>query len=204
MYIKKHFRILTCFLLIILSAALIISCSQAPKDAVTDEGSLTVFTETETGTETEGPALINEYDEIIINIKEIIAVPESDEEELINIISFTDSEKIINLLDYTNMTAQIGTGIVPAGTYSQIRIVLYGEGNSIKPAESDEAEALSIPSGEQTGIKLVLSEPLTIEEGSSWSMTISWDFTDGSHITQPGGSYKMTPVVNVILKPAAE
>ena len=199
---KKYLRKITFFLFIIFSAALILSCSPASNDAYTGEGNLTVFTETETGTETDDPAFINEFDEIIINIREITAVPESDEEELINIISFADSEKIINLLDYTNMTAQVGTGIVPAGTYSQIRIVLYGEGNSIKPS-GGEAEALSIPSGAQTGIKLVLSEPLIIEEGSSWSMTISWDMTDeDAHIIQNGGGYKMTPVVNVMLKPA--
>ena len=100
---------------------------------------------------------------------------------------------VYNLLDLTNgLDTLLGSIEIPAGTISQIRLNL-GDDNSIKV--NGEVFDLTIPSGQQSGLKLQVHEELT--EGITYKILL--DFDVARSIVHTGADeWKLKPVIRTI------
>jgi hypothetical protein len=108
--------------------------------------------------------------------------------------------KKINLLNLTNgLLESLGQTALPAGHYSQMRLVLdantgTGMANSVVPTGGAET-TLSTPSAVQSGIKLVNGFDVTA--GQTTSVVLDVDACK-SVVTQGKGRYLLKPVVKVV------
>jgi hypothetical protein len=91
-----------------------------------------------------------------------------------------------NYLDLADST-------LPAGRYTQIRLLL-GDANNV--VVDGEAHDLRIPSSAQTGLKL--NHPFTIESGATYAATLDFDADRSVHVTG-NGRYMMKPVIRIIV-----
>jgi hypothetical protein len=111
--------------------------------------------------------------------------------------------KKINLLNLTNgLLETLGQTALPAGHYSQMRLVLdantgTGLANSVTPTGGAET-TLSTPSAVQSGIKLV--NGFDVAAGQTTNVVLDFDACK-SVVTQGKGRYLLKPVVKVV--PAA-
>ena len=111
----------------------------------------------------------------------------------------------IDLLTLTNgVIADLGQTTLPAGLYTQIRMVLSpngggSPGNSVVPRGGSEMP-LATPSGTQSGLKLINS--FTVEPGKLTDVLL--DFDACKSIVQRGnGTYGLKPVIHVIPRTGA-
>ena len=108
--------------------------------------------------------------------------------------------KKINLLTLTNGTLEtLGQTTLPAGHYSQLRLVLDantggGLANSVVPTGGSE-QSLSTPSAVQSGIKLV--NEFDVAAGQHVDLVLDFDACK-SVVTQGKGKYLLKPVVKVV------
>jgi hypothetical protein len=111
--------------------------------------------------------------------------------------------KRVNLLDLTNgVLADLGQTSLPAGKYSQLRLVLApnaaGPGpipNSVKPTSQSET-ALTTPSGQQSGIKLDVN--MTVAAGQVADFVLDFDACKSIVKRGNSGNYNLKPVISVI------
>jgi hypothetical protein len=108
----------------------------------------------------------------------------------------------IDLLEYTNgRTLPLGEARVPAGTYTQMRLVLAPNGaaspwpNAIKPTEGAET-ALDTPSGQQSGLKLNVNMEVPADKVADF--TIDFDACRSFVKAGASGKYLLKPVISVI------
>jgi hypothetical protein len=108
--------------------------------------------------------------------------------------------KKINLLNLTNgVLESLGQTTLPAGHYSQIRLVLdantgTGLANSVVPTGGVET-TLTTPSAVQSGIKL--NNEFDVAAGQTADLVLDFDACK-SVVTQGKGRYLLKPVVKVV------
>ncbi len=78
---------------------------------------------------------------------------------------------------------------------SKIRVVLDDEGHYGLKADGTTC-SMKTPSAQQTGIKIVLSEPVTFENGYSYSLVIDFD-AERSVVQQGNGGCLLKPVLKL-------
>lgn len=103
---------------------------------------------------------------------------------------------VIDLLSLTGgITELLVDTELEAGYLHQIRLVL-GDNNTIVVAEGDsESEyALKTPSGQQSGLKVMVGEEL--EAGEEYTFILDFD-VDKSVVTTGTGAYNLHPVIRV-------
>jgi hypothetical protein len=94
-----------------------------------------------------------------------------------------------DLLELQGVSASLTDGgvEVPAGTYGQLRFivesarVVLAEGYTFSDGESTEMD-LIVPSGAQTGIKVLLLDPIFAEAGTLTEVTVDADVEQNFHI----------------------
>lgn len=103
--------------------------------------------------------------EVVISIKEIRAVPKESEEaenaELLLIKAF-DPSLVINVLDLAYQQESLGEAHIPAGSYSQIRLILDANESDQPPVNyvrfhddpDTERIPLKTPSAQNSGLKI--------------------------------------------------
>lgn len=102
---------------------------------------------------------------------------------------------IYNLLDFRNgLDTLLGDVILPAGTVSQIRLIL-GDGNSIMV--DGQTYPLSTPSAQQSGLKLNVHAELVA--GITYDMWIDFD-ASRSIVKKGNGDYSLKPVIRAFTK----
>lgn len=79
----------------------------------------------------------------------------------------------------------LGQAVIPAGTYTQVRLILKSTGNSVSTANCTNA-LLETPSATHTGIKMPLKGTFTVTAGVL--NTILIDFDPNTAIVQTGQS----------------
>jgi hypothetical protein len=108
----------------------------------------------------------------------------------------------VNLLSLTNgVLEELGQMPLPAGRYTQMRLVLAPNGNnapfanSVVPSGGSEV-ALTTPSGQQSGLKLNVG----IEVGANQIADVVLDFDACKSVVPRGnsGQYNLKPVIAVI------
>ncbi len=107
-------------------------------------------------------------------------------------LSLNTPSGIYNLLDFQNgLDTLIGTGSVPAGRLNQIRLLL-GPNNSVV-TDTDSTE-LKVPSGQQSGLKLLVNYDL--QAGLVYEFSLDFD-AHRSIVKKGNGNYSLKPVIRV-------
>jgi hypothetical protein len=103
-----------------------------------------------------------------------------------------DSTRYFDLLLLTNgASAVLGDTTLPAGHYTQIRLIIC-EGSYV--IDNGVRHDLTIPSGMQTGIKL--NHPFVIEDGKLYELFLDFN-VDKSIIVTGNGEYKLKPTIRI-------
>jgi hypothetical protein len=112
------------------------------------------------------------------------------------------SPQRIDLLEYTNgKILPLGETQLPAGTYTQMRLVLAPNAgvapwpNAIKPEGLAET-ALDTPSGAQTGLKFNVNMEVPADKVADF--TLDFDACRSFRKAGASGKYLLTPVISVI------
>lgn len=136
-----------------------------------------------------------DYESVNVEIVDVMIKMNNDNIDENGWVSLESESGIVDLLDFTGGISKVLVDrfSVPAGTLSQMRLVL-GDGNTIvikDKNDEDEAFDLKTPSAQQSGLKLKLNT--VIEEGFSYDFIL--DFNVEKSIVHAGNSG------NIILKP---
>ena len=135
---------------------------------------------------TDAPA---DYDAVLIDIQDVqIHVSENEAEGSWQ--SLEVNKGVYNLLDFRNgMDTVLATMVLPAGTISQMRLVL-GPNNQIETG--GELYNLETPSAQQSGLKLNIHATLT--GGVLYKLWIDFDAAH-SIVHKGNGGYLLKPVI---------
>jgi hypothetical protein len=110
----------------------------------------------------------------------------------------SDQTAVYDLLQLRNgVSALLAGALLPAGQYTQIRLIL-GAGNNV--VVDGQAHPLTIPSGTSSGIKL--EYPFTIESGRLQELIMDFDAGRSIHQTG-GGAYVLVPVIRLMAAEAS-
>ena len=127
------------------------------------------------------------YDAVNIVVKEVQVHSEAHGWIVIN-----DSLRTFNLLSLTNgASVLLGDAMLDAGHYTQIRLML-DEGSNV--VVNGETHPLRIPSGFQTGIKLI--HEFTLQADYTYELMLDFD-VDRSINLLGNGTYQMKPVIRI-------
>jgi hypothetical protein len=132
---------------------------------------------------TDGPA---NYEAIFLDVQQVEILSDAG----ISTMLTPSRQGLYNLLDLKNgVDVLLTTGPVPAGTVSQIRLLL-GPNNSL--VENGVTYPLKTPSAQESGLKLQLKE--TLVPGGAYAFWL--DFDASKSIVQTGnGKYLLKPVI---------
>jgi hypothetical protein len=137
------------------------------------------------------------FGDVVISIKEVRAVPagseNADEGGLPLIVSYPTAKKI-NVLELQFQQQLLGEAVVPAGKYSQLRLVLESNNNEGAPANyvtmagdlQGIPVAVDTPSAQQSGLKVVGGFDVQPDAVTA----IVLDFDPGRAIVEAGQSGK--------------
>jgi hypothetical protein len=161
-----------------LSAGLITGCKKQDDDTSGASGKAQL-----TMRLTDGPA---SYDAVYLDVQQVQIITTAN--GTLTLTPFRtgiyDLLKLSNGIDTLLLSADI-----PAGTISQIRLIL-GNNNSV--VVDGTTHSLNTPSAQESGLKLNIHE--TLQAGGAY--TIWLDFDAGKSIHQTGnGQYKLKPVI---------
>lgn len=115
---------------------------------------------------------------------------EPDEEGDGEWITLPVEEGEINLLDLIEADTLLASAELDEGFYSEIRLILGNENNIVVDGET---HSLKVPSGQQSGFKIKLGEPL--HSGEILDLTIEFDAEKSVKVTG-NGQYMLQPVLN--------
>jgi hypothetical protein len=109
--------------------------------------------------------------------------------------------KRVDLLELTNgLLEELGTTDLPAGSYSQVRLVLAPNttadpyANAVQPV-GGTLQALKTPSAQQSGLKLKTN--FTVEEGQTTNLVADFDACKSVVVAGKSGQYILKPVVSI-------
>ena len=140
-----------------------------------------------------------DYDAVNVEIVDVMIKMDDDSDSESGWMSLNAEAGSVNLLDFTGGISKVLVDrfLIPAGTLSQMRLVL-GDGNTIvirNDADEPETFDLKTPSAQQSGLKLKVNT--TIEEGFTYDFIL--DFNVEKSIVNAGnsGNIILKPVLNV-------
>jgi hypothetical protein len=140
-------------------------------------------------------APVTGYKEININVQEV-QINQGDS----GWITLSNPNTTVNLLTLTGGVSEtlVDSAALPAGHYDQMRLVL-GSGNTVILAD-DSVHDLKIPSGIQSGLKLVVS--FDVEAGTTKDVFIDFDAAHSIMLHQAGNNdkYILRPTIRAIDK----
>ncbi len=109
-------------------------------------------------------------------------------------VTINSTASTYNLLTYTNGSfAVVGDAELPAGQYTQVRLLL-GAGNTVMV--NGQSHPLTIASGFQTGVKLNVDA--TIEANATYTLTL--DFDANRSIIQTGDTAHATFMLRPVIR----
>jgi len=171
-------------LMITISVVLMNACKKADSE-VQNNTDAQKATYTVRMTDAPGP-----YTAVNVDIRGVEITGQGGKNVLLNV-----KPGIYNLLDFSNgVDTMIASGAIDAGTVQQIRLIL-GPDNSV--IVDSMTYPLSVPSGEQSGLKLQVHQQ--IAAGSSYIVLLDFD-ANRSVIRLGNGGYKLKPVIRTVEK----
>lgn len=111
------------------------------------------------------------------------------------VITLTNETRQLDLLQLQNGTEELLANEVtaPEGEYTQLRFVLGSENYVYVDGEQ---QMLAVPSGQQSGIKIILPEVEIENDGDQIDITLDFDVEE-SFIEQGNGTYRFKPTIKV-------
>jgi hypothetical protein len=110
--------------------------------------------------------------------------------------------KRIDLLGLSNgLLEELGQTALPAGTYTQMRLMLIDNANqapyanAVVPTGKPEA-ALTTPSAQQSGLKVNVN--MTVQEGQLADFVLDFDACKSVVVAGNSGKYNLKPVITVL------
>lgn len=146
---------------------------------------------------------LSHIDKVIVNLDHIELISPSGVVSLQPSASLSDSDgdghKDIDLKALSGVPTPIVEGAVPAGTYRQFRIFSPSESGSEAKAvyllmKNGSKIPLRIPSGQQSGLKIVLEGSLVVALDATTSLNLAFDLAHSLVVTG-NGKYMLKPVV---------
>ena len=114
------------------------------------------------------------------------------------IASFGEAGQWFSLTPGENdVSALLGSATVPAGDYSQLRLILLDA--SVDVGASQDVR-LVVPSGTQTGVKFTFPNPVHVEEGGETNLVVVFDI-DESFVVTGSGTVMFKPVIHASVMP---
>lgn len=141
------------------------------------------------------------YSSVVIKIKEVRVVQNGNENANNNnpglpVIKTFDPPRSIDVVKLRFLQEILGTAVVPAGTYTQVRLILEDNTNPNDPVNyviprGGTRKPLDTPSGQQSGVKVL--GRFEVEPGILNAIMI--DFDPGAAVVQAGnsGNYNLKP-----------
>ena len=184
--------------LLLTSLALLSGCGGGD-DSTSSTGTLSVAM-------TDAPAC--GYDNVFVTVKEVRvhrseeAVDGDEGWQVIPVVNaFNEPDpKRIDLLELTNgELAELGETVLPAGTYTQMRLVLADNkttpnANAVVLTDTKNEVELTTPSGQQTGLKMNLN--VTVEPDKVARVVIDFDACKSVVKAGASGQYLLKPVLS--------
>ena len=162
--------------------AILSACSDNSTDPQSGNGSIKMYM-------VDSPST---YDSVIVCVTSV-EIHRSGDDTTSGWFVINDSTRYFDLLKLRNgASAILGDTSLPAGQYTQIRLIL-GTNNYV--IENGVKHSLVVPSGSQTGLKL--NHQFTIETGVLYELMLDFN-VDKSIIVTGNGAYKLKPVIRVI------
>ena len=120
---------------------------------------------------------------------------DGDDEET-GIITLTNETRQLDLLQLQDgVTETLADVTVPEGTYTQLRLVLGAENYVVVDGEH---QPLQVPSGMQSGIKIILPDGVEVEDdGDQIDLTLDFDVDESLIRAGASGRYLFRPTVKV-------
>ena len=172
-------------ILIILASLLIFSCSNNdnPVDTNAGNGRLIVYL-------TDSPA---SFDSVVVCVSRVEVHVGGTDTTSGSWFVINDSLRYFNLLDLMNgASVVLGDTSLPAGHYTQIRLIIE---DSCYIIDGEGRHELTIPSGTQTGIKLIHS--FDIESDIVYELLLDFN-VEKSIVITGNGQYKLKPTIRVV------
>jgi len=130
--------------------------------------------------------------------------------EAVEIFSL-DAGKTFDLFDLQNgLRAELSLATVPAGEYEQVRIVLSEArvtlGDGYRFSDGGTTQVVDVPSGDQSGIKVVVRDNFVVPEGGMITLVLNVDLTRNFHLEMDPNSDQVvrrvifTPVIQEYLR----
>ncbi len=127
-----------------------------------------------------------DYENVFIDVQDVVIKYNNGQEDL----NLGVNAGVYDLLELTaGVNVLLFDDEVPAGSISQIRLVL-GDENTI--VVDGEILPLATPSAQQSGLKIQVNE--TLEPGILYEFMLDFD-VDQSIVSQGNGSYSLHPVI---------
>lgn len=136
---------------------------------------------------------------VLVNVTEVRlrADAQSGESWVALAASANSSIDLMKLKD--GVALPVSEGTLPVGrSISQIRLILADTGNHIVMSDGSICE-LQTPSAQQSGLKLLLDEPVVVEEGRRYDITVEFD-KDHDLVFKGNGGCLLKPVLKVNLE----
>ena len=143
---------------------------------------------------TDFPLQGKEIDQVLIHLRTIEIHSES--RGWFTLVDFGTAGKSLDLLSLSDgLNAELGSFRLSPDVYTQIRLNLFAENSIvIKEGEKTNSLPLRIPSGQQTGIKIVRS--IEIQDGGITTLVLDFD-AEKSVSFNKGVGYTLKPVIKV-------
>ncbi len=110
--------------------------------------------------------------------------------------SLNTNSAVYDLLQLTNGTeALLADTEFPTGKISQLRLVL-GDNNTVLTEGNELPLALTVPSGQESGLKLLINE--TLEAGITYTFKLDFDAARSVVKAGTSGKFNLKPVIKVI------
>ncbi|MBU5636961.1 DUF4382 domain-containing protein [Geomonas sp. Red69] len=129
----------------------------------------------------------DDFQNLVISVKEIRVVPAghenaADDDPALPVLArFNPQEKVIDVMTLQFVQQALGELVLPAGTYRQIRLVLYPNPNGNQApvnyltlkSDPNTKIPLTTPSGQQSGLKIL--GPMEVKPGVINAVMIDFD-----------------------------
>lgn len=144
------------------------------------------------------------YSQLVIAVREIRVVPAgkehaADQDPSLPVLAHFDTPKVIDVMRLQFVQQALGEIVLPAGTYSQIRLILEpnpnGQGQPpqnylVLKSDPGTKLPLTTPSGQQSGLKIL--GPLEVKPGVINAVTIDFD-PNTAVVNRGNGEYNFKP-----------
>ncbi len=146
----------------------------------------------------------DDYEKVVISIREIRVVPSgrenaSDTDPALPLVVKYDTPKVIDVMQLQFVQQALGEVVLPAGDYSQIRLILEANPNGqgqlpvnylVLKSDLNTRIPLTTPSAQQSGLKII--SPYEIKPGIINAMMIDFD-PNTAIVARGNGGYNFKP-----------